>query len=66
MAWRGHRWVLHAAVLDGVLLIGWILVEVAFLREFAVLHAIYLAVGAGLVVWGRRAIPNITARISGP
>ena len=59
MAWRGHPWVLHAAVLDGVLLIGWIVVEAAFLRELSVLHAVYLAVGAGLVVWGRPAIPDL-------
>jgi hypothetical protein len=61
MAWRGHRWVLHAAVLDGVLLIGWIVVEVASLREFAVLHAVSLAVGASLVVWGRTAIRDLVA-----
>lgn len=64
IAWRGHPRVLHAAVLDGVLLIGWIVVEVAFLREFGVLHAVYLAVGAGLVLWGREAIPDLLNRTS--
>jgi hypothetical protein len=66
MAWRGYRWVLHAAVLDGVLLIGWIVVEVGFLREVSVLHAVYLAVGVGLVVWGRTAIPGLITLASAP
>lgn len=59
MAWWGHRWVLHAAVLDGVLVIGWILVEVAFLRELSFLQPFYVGVGAGLVVWGCPAIPDL-------
>jgi hypothetical protein len=66
MAWRGHRWSLYAAVSDGLLLIGWIVVEVAFLREFSLLHAVYLAVGASLVVWGRTAIMDLIARASAP
>jgi len=59
MAWGGHRRALHAAVLDGALLVGWILVEVAFIRELSFLQPFYAAVGAGLVVWGRSAIPDL-------
>jgi len=66
MAWQGHRWALHAAVLDGMLLIGWVMVEVGFLREFGVLHALYLTVGVGLVVWGRAAVPELVAWAAGP
>ena len=53
MAWRGHPHVLRVAALDGMLLIGSIAVELAFIREFSPLHAFYLAVGAGLTAWGR-------------
>jgi hypothetical protein len=63
MAWHGHRRVLHVAVLDGVLLIGWIVVQVAFIRGFGVLHAVYLVVGLGLVVWGRAAIPDLVSSV---
>jgi hypothetical protein len=59
LAWRGHRWALHAAVLDGALLVGWILVETAFIREVSPLQPCYAAVGVGLVVWGRSAIPDL-------
>jgi hypothetical protein len=59
MAWRGHRWTLHGAVLDGLLLVGWILIELAFIRELSFLQPFYVAVGAGLVVWGRSAIPDL-------
>src|SRR3954468_18086081 len=61
LAWRGHRWAPPAAVAVGVLLVGWILVEVAFLREVSFLQPFYAAVGLGLVVWGRstaRAAPH--------
>ena len=38
----------------GLLLIGWILVQVLFLRELSFFHPFYLAVGVGLVVAGHR------------
>lgn len=50
-AWLGNRRFLHAAAaLSGLLIIGWIVADVALLRESGVLHAIYLAVGSGPVV----------------
>ena len=61
LAWNGHHYAPHAAVLDGLLLIAWILVEYAFLREVSFLHVFYLAVGAGLVACGRSAVPELAA-----
>jgi hypothetical protein len=63
MAWRGHRYTLHAAVLDGTLLMGWIVVELAFIRDFSFLHPFYFGVGLGLVWWGRSTIGDITTRL---
>jgi hypothetical protein len=37
----------------GVLVIGWILVELAFIRELSFFHPLYLAVG-GLLLWAGR------------
>ncbi len=54
MAWRGHPRSREAATLDGVLLLGWIAVEIAFLREFSVLQAVYAAAGVALLALGER------------
>jgi hypothetical protein len=51
-AGTGHPRTGETAVVVGVLLIGWILVQVLFLRELSFFHPFYLAVGAGLVVAG--------------
>lgn len=59
LAWRGDPRTDLAAVLDGILLIGWILVEVAFLGAVAFLHVLYLLVGVSLVVWGRPALGEL-------
>jgi hypothetical protein len=55
LAWRGDRRTDAAAVATGALLVGWILVELAFLRELSFLHPLYVAVGLLLVLLGRRA-----------
>jgi len=52
--------------MDGVLLIGWIIVELSILREVSFLHVLYLGYGAGLLFWGRSAIPELLARIRLP
>jgi hypothetical protein len=65
LAWTGHRYAPHAAVLDGVLLVGWILVELAILRDFSFLHAVYLTIGAGLLFWGRSSVPELVDRTRG-
>lgn len=55
-AWRGDPRTDLAAVVTGVLVIGWIVVELAFIRELSFFHPAYLAVGAVLVWVGRRAL----------
>jgi hypothetical protein len=50
-AWRGLPWASAAAVLAGLALIGWIVVEVAFIRTFSWMQpvcAVYGALLAGL------------------
>jgi hypothetical protein len=54
LAWRGDTRTDTAAFLSGVLLTGWILVELAIIREFSFFHPIYLAVGVILTWVGRR------------
>jgi hypothetical protein len=54
-AWRGDRRTGVAAVAIGTLLVAWILVELAFLRELSFFHPLYVAVGLVLVLLGRRA-----------
>ncbi len=55
LAWRGDRRTGAAAVATGVLLVVWILVELAFLRELSFFHPLYVAVGLAMVWLGRRA-----------
>ena len=55
-AWRGDARAPAAATVAGVLLIGWIGVEVAFIRELSWLQPLYVAVGASLVAIGRRPV----------
>jgi hypothetical protein len=55
LAWRGDRRTAAAAVATGALLVVWILVELAFLRELSFFHPLYVAVGLVLVLLGRRA-----------
>jgi hypothetical protein len=57
LAWRGDRRTGPAAVATGALLVVWILVELAFLRELSFFHPLYVAVGLVLVRLGRRAAP---------
>lgn len=55
-AWRGDPRTDLAAVVTGVLVIGWIVVELAFIRELSFLHPTYVLVGAALIWAGRRAL----------
>ena len=52
LAATGHPRTGEAAVVVGLLLIGWILVQVLFLRELSLFHPFYLLVGTGLVAAG--------------
>ncbi len=51
-AWRGDREAWGAALLAGLLLIGWIIVELAFIREFSFLQPLCLAIGAAFTAVG--------------
>jgi hypothetical protein len=55
-AWRGDERAELAAGAAGVLLVGWIVVQLAFLRAPSFLHAAYLAVGLAFAYAGRRAL----------
>ena len=52
LAWRGRPRDRDAAVLAGVLLTGWIIVEVAVVRQFSPLQVVYGLAGIGLIVSG--------------
>ena len=58
LAWVGDPRTADAATAVGVVLIGWIVVQLLFLRELSFFHPLYVAVGAGLAVWGRRIGPS--------
>lgn len=56
MAWRGDERADLVAAGAGALLVGWIVVQLAFLRSLSFFHPLYAAVG-GLFVWfGRGAV----------
>jgi hypothetical protein len=53
-AWRDHAWWPRAAVASGVVLVAWIVVELAFVRELSVLQPACVAAGAWFIWAGRR------------
>jgi len=53
LAWHADRRVGLVAALDGALLMGWILVELAFIREISFLQPIYFGVGIAFLLVGR-------------
>ena len=53
-AWRGHPRAPELMVAAGLLLVAWILVEVAFIRSFAWLQPICAAWGLAVALLGRR------------
>jgi hypothetical protein len=55
LAWRGDLRTDVVALLTGILLIGWILGELAFIRDLSFFHPTYLAIGAVLIWIGRHA-----------
>jgi len=65
LAWHDDPRTDAAALVAGILLVGWILVELAFIREFSFFHPTYLAVGA-LLIWigrhGRHDLPALLPR----
>jgi hypothetical protein len=55
LAWRGDRRTGAVAVAVGLVLVAWIVVELAFLRELSFFHPLYLGIGLLMVWLGRRA-----------
>ena len=53
-AWVGHRRAGVTAFVAGVLLVGWIIVQLAFIRSVSFLHPLFLAVGVVFMVVGYR------------
>jgi hypothetical protein len=52
LSYRRHPRAREAAALAGLLVVGWILVELAVVRQFSVLQPVYAFAGVGLVVLG--------------
>lgn len=53
LAWRGHRGTARAAALAGVVLMGWIVVELIVIRSISFFHPAFLLVGIAFVVASR-------------
>jgi len=58
LAATGHRLAPAAAVCAGALQEGWIVVELAFIRELSFFHPLYVLVGVTFVGLGIRALPT--------
>jgi hypothetical protein len=54
LAWRRHPRDRDAATLAGVLLVGWIVVEAAVIRQFSALQIVYGLAGLALIASGSR------------
>ena len=56
LSWRRHPRTPDAAALAGLLLVGWVAVELAVVGQFSALQAVYAAAGAGLIAVGNAGI----------
>lgn len=54
LAWQGDGRTDVALFIAGVLVVCWILAEIAFIREFSFFHPLYLVLGTVLIALGRR------------
>jgi hypothetical protein len=61
LAWHDDARADAAALVAGILLVGWILVELAFIRKFSFFHPTYLVVGAVLIWIGRHGRHDLPA-----
>lgn len=52
-AWIGDPRTPEATVAAGVVLVGWIVVQVLFLRSFSAFQPTYALLGLALIAWGR-------------
>jgi hypothetical protein len=55
-----------SAFVAGGLMVGWIAVEVAFIREFSALQVVYGGFGVAFMVVGRHSIDGLTLRHRSP
>jgi hypothetical protein len=56
LAWRRHPRTFDAATLAGLALVGWIVIEVAIVRQFSMLQVVFGAAGLGLVLAGNHRV----------
>lgn len=63
LAWRGDPRTGDAAVVCGVLQVGWIVVELLFIWELSFFHPLFLAIGVALIVIGRRMGASLGSRV---
>ena len=59
MEWQGSRRANAATLIAGVLLVGWIVVEVAVIRSFSWLQPTLLVAGLGIAVAGCRRVAGV-------
>jgi len=59
MAWRGDRRWPPASQACGAILVAWIAIEMAFVRELSFLHPMCAAAGIAFVLAGQRARPPV-------
>lgn len=60
LAWRHDARTSRMSLLSGILLVGWIVVEILVIREFSPLQPICVVLGLGLVGWGLVPAPTST------
>ncbi len=65
LAWHDDERTDRAEVVVGALLVGWIVVQVAFLRELSFFHPLYLGIGLGLVASGAHRLRVTGAIVAG-
>ncbi len=59
LAWRGDPRIEAVELLTGGLLVGWILVELAFIRVISFFHPTYLVIGVILIWLGRHGAASL-------
>jgi len=58
LAWRRDPRAGLVAAASGLLLMGWIIVELAFLREVSFFHPLYFVIGLVFLLVGRRGVAD--------
>ena len=66
LAWQADPRTDAMALIVGILIIGWIVVELAFIREVSFFHPVYLVVGAALIWIGRHGAGDLRVLLHHP